>query len=350
MKILYIAANEFNAKLQGDALRRLGHDVFQVDPYGPLKESRLGQIWTFKTGNFGTAWVINNCILQRLQGRRFDVCLVDGGDLVSAALVQRLRSMCNRVVLFCRDNPFVARDGLRWRLLKSALPHYDLFVTRRQSSVEAAYRLGAKNAMHVFLPADEVAHRTPQLTAADRERYGAPVSFIGTWMPERGPFIERLLQRGVPLRVIGPRWTRAENYRAIRSVASAELLNTTEYVKALAACQIALAMLSKGNADLHTARSVEIPAIGRLLCAERTEEHQAMYRDGEEAVFWNDADECADVCLALLSDPDRIERIAAAGHRRILANGHFNEPTFTKILTAAMGLPIMRAEAAAMAQ
>ncbi len=46
-----------------------------------------------------------------------------------------------------------------------------------------------------------------------------------------------------------------------------------------------------------------------------------MYVDGEEAVFFDDADECADRCLELLKEPERIAAIAAAGRRRVLENG-----------------------------
>ena len=61
-------------------------------------------------------------------------------------------------------------------------------------------------------------------------------------------------------------------------------------------------MLGKGNRDRHTTRSFEIPAIGGLLCAERTDEHRESFEEGMEAVFWNDAKECVDQCRRLLND------------------------------------------------
>jgi hypothetical protein len=61
-----------------------------------------------------------------------------------------------------------------------------------------------------------------------------------------------------------------------------------------------------------------------------------MYREGAEAVFWRDADDCADQCLALLADPGRIKAIAAAGRRRVIANRAFNEPLMAKVIDAAL--------------
>ena len=86
-----------------------------------------------------------------------------------------------------------------------------------------------------------------------------------------------------------------------------------------------LGLLSKGNRDHVTTRSFEVPALGTLLCAERTDEHLELYKDREEAVFWRDAKECAEQCKALLANDSLREAIAKAGHERCLRNAHFNE-------------------------
>jgi hypothetical protein len=91
-------------------------------------------------------------------------------------------------------------------------------------------------------------------------------------------------------------------------------------------------MLSKSSRDLHTSRSAEIPCIGSVLCAELTEEHIAMYRPDEEAVFWRSAEECAEKCFELLADEAKLKGIAKAGHRRCLRSRYLNEPTAEKIL------------------
>ncbi|WP_395664793.1 hypothetical protein [Methylocella sp.] len=52
--------------------------------------------------------------------------------------------------------------------------------------------------------ADEAVHRPIELSAEDHARYDAEVVFVGTWMPERGPFMQRLVERGVPLRHLWP--------------------------------------------------------------------------------------------------------------------------------------------------
>ena len=314
------------------ALERRGHQVLHTDPYEQIVKNRFVEYWSWHTGAFGTDRLAEATIRRDAGDRQFDVAFVDNGELISARSVAFLKSRAKGVSLFLRDNPFVPRDGMRWRTLLGALPHYDLFVTRRTSTAEAAKARGVKSVMHTILFADEILHQPKAPTAEELANYGAPVSFVGTWFPERGPFIETLVRRGVPLKVIGHRWSRAANYSTFEHVVTPGYLNPAQYSAAVRSASIAIAMLSKGNEDLHTARSLEIPAMGILLCAERTSEHLAMYKEGEEAVFWESADECADVCLNLLANPDRIARFAQAGRARVLASDHWTEPTMEKIL------------------
>ena len=87
---------------------------------------------------------------------------------------------------------------------------------------------------------------------------------------------------------------------------------------------------------MHTRRTIEIPAVGGLLCAERTKEHLDLYKEGEEAVFWENADECAVRCLELLKSPAQSKEIARRGYERCLKNNLFNEPILGHIIQEAM--------------
>lgn len=83
-------------------------------------------------------------------------------------------------------------------------------------------------------------------------------------------------------------------------------------------------------------RNIGTPTLGSLLCAERTSEHLALYEEGVEAVFWNDAEECAAQCHRLLADDALRARIAARGHERALRNNLLNEPMLAAIIKRAV--------------
>ncbi len=340
MKILYMGPEDGTAIQRINAFRRLGHEVKVVAPRAgmtmPFLPERITQFWLYKTGAFGFGWIIERYVFSQIKGATFDAVFVDHGEHLNASTIARFKTIATVVVNYNQDNPYVPRDGQRWRMFLKALPLYDLVATPRKSSADDAARAGAKRVLLTRFAADEAVHRPIDMSAEDLARFSADVAFVGTWMPERGPFLARLIERGVPLRIYGPRWNKAPEYEKLKKHIILGNLEGDDYVKAIRGASIAIGLLSKGNEDLHTTRSFEIPAIGTLFCAERTSDHLEMYEDGEEAVFFDSADECADLCLKLLAEPERIKKIAAAGLRRVHEDGDFNEKLVMRIVDAAL--------------
>ena len=331
MKILFLGQSAGTMLHRYRALQRLGHEVDLVDYRPPLLKSWLGYTWTFRTGAFGTSSLIMSHLRAATGERRYDVAIVDAGELLGPEHVQYLKGVAGAVVNHNLDNPFTAFEGRKWRPFLQAVPSYDLMVTPRTSTVRKAYEAGAKRVLRLVQSADEVVHQPSSANASDRS---LDVVFVGTWMPGRDAFMLRLLERGVPIRVFGARWSKAPEYRALSSVVTDGNLGDSDYVRTIGDAKIGLALLAKGNEDVHTTRSLEIPAIRTLLCAERTPDHLEMYEEGQEAVFWADAEDCAALCLELLSDEARIDRIAEAGRKRLIQNGNFNEQVLSRILAA----------------
>jgi spore maturation protein CgeB len=338
MKLLYVGLDGGTSGQRIAALRRLGHEVTVFDQYRSYPNNKFFKYWHIKTALLGLDWLVNRYMLSNLKGLSFDLVFVDHGDLISPRVVQAFKKAGNVVVNYNQDDPYSDRDGRRWRIFHRSLRYYDLVVTTKPHRVQDALASGARNVLAVRSPADENVHRAVALTPDDRKKFSSDVVFVGTWMAERGPILLRLVERGVPLRIFGERWNKAPEYERLRAHIVLGNLEGEAYAKAISGAKIALGLLSKGYGDLHTTRSVEIPAIGTLLCAERTSEHLAMYTDGEEAVFWDDPDDCADKCLALLADPERIKTIAAAGLARVHKNGDFNEILLPRIINQAMKL------------
>jgi hypothetical protein len=336
-RILYIGPDGGNCRQRRRALERLGCEVTAVDPSRALPEGFWVRHWCHWTGALGFERRITRDLLSHIAGRSFDLAWLDPGDLAGPSAISAVRAAAPVVINFNLDNPFVSRDRNRWRLFRKALAEYDLCVYPRRSSVEAALLAGARRALLIDQAADEVENQPITLTPSDEARFASEVAFVGTWMPERGPFLARLVDRGVPLRIYGTRWRKAPEFPRLKSRIVLGHLGPEAYAKAIQGTKIAIGLLSKGNQDQHTTRSMEIPAMGALFCAERTADHVRLYKDGVEAVFWNDADECADRCLELLACPGRIRQIAQAGQRRVRQNRAFNETMLSRVLAEAMG-------------
>lgn len=335
MNVLYVGPDGGTSRHRANALGRLGHRVHIVDPRAFVSQPGWLARWTWRTGALGLEGLLRRQVLARIPSTPWDIAVVDGGELVGPSLVRALRARCGAVVNYNVDDPFGMRDGRRWRLYLASVPCYDGLVVVRDVNVSEAQARGARRVVRVFRSADEEAHAPRPLAALDRTRWGGDVLFIGTWMPERGPFLAELLERGVPLAFYGDGWAKAREWPQIRRAWRGPAIYGVEYAKAIRSAPACLGLLSKGNRDLHTTRTMEIPFAGGVLCAERTSEHRALYAEGEEALFWSDAKECAERCRELVADAERRAAMAARGRSRCVENGHLNERVMARVLCAA---------------
>ncbi len=334
--ILYLGPDRGTCLHRAQALRRLGHKVTILNPYSFIPSGKWAQKWIVETGGLFFERAVEQGVLSSLPSSRFDLVYVDGGELVGPSLVRRLKDRFGTVINYNIDDPYGTRDRKKWRLYLKSVPFYDLVVVIRNLNVPEAKAAGARSVLLVSRAADEVAHAPRKLTSEEREHWASEVAFIGTWMPERGLFFRKLIQLGVPLTIYGDRWQKAKEWPVLRPYhRSAGLWDDEQYALAIQGSKVCLGLLSKGNRDLCTQRSFEIPFLNSVLCAERTSEHLELYREGEEAAFWKGPEECAKTCESLLSDERWRERIAASGRRRCIENGTINECVMARIVAQA---------------
>jgi len=249
----------------------------------------------------------------------YDLIWVDCGGEISPDLLRSLKARGALAINYNHDDPFGTRDGRKWDQYRECLPEYDLVVVVRDENLAEARALGARRVARVFRPYDPVAHAPLVLSEVERNQWASEVIFVGAWMPERGPFMVRLLELGVPLTILGSDWNKDPEHARLRSAIRGGPVHGKDYVKAIQCAKVALGMLSKGNRDLHTTRSAEVPFIGgAVFCAERTAEHAVMFQEGGQALFWSSPEECAQSCKMILADPERRDHLAAAARERVI--------------------------------
>jgi spore maturation protein CgeB len=336
LSILYLGVDSGTSRHRVNALRRLGHSVCVVDPESVFPNRTIVGYWMHHAGGAFVAARATRLVLNAIGSRAFDLAFVNGGMLVDHTLVKELKGRCGAVINYNNDDPFSPRDGGKWRTYIDALPFYNLAIVVRQCNVGEALAAGARDVLRVYMSADEVAHSPRPLTKEDEDQWGSTVAFIGTWMPERGPFLARLIKLGVPLAIFGDRWHKAADWPLLRAHwRGPGIFADDDYAKAVQCAGVCLGLLSKGNRDLSTTRSFEIPHLGGVLCAERTPEHVDLYHEDVEAVFWDGPEECAGKCTQLLGNPGWRRRIARNGRSRCIENQTLNEPTMANALLRA---------------
>lgn len=336
MRIAFVGPNWGTSRQRADALSRLGHTVSVVDPWSWLPKSRWTGRWLHYAGGFGFDVALTGRIYRKVTETKPEFIFVNQGEFIGPGILRKFREFRVPIVNYANDNPFSKKSEARFRNYRKALALYDLVVVTFAENVDQAHRAGARNIKRVYLCADEVTHAQRQLTADEQLQFGSDVGFIAQWAPERGPFMARLIELGIPLSIWGDRWEKAAEWAALKPHWRGPGMFNGNFAKVIQSAKISLCLLSKTNGNLHTGRSITIPVLGSVLCAERSSEHQELYYEGTEAVFWSDAKECAAVCKALLTNEPRRLAIAQRGHERAFRNNHFNEPVMASIIEAAI--------------
>ena len=321
---------------RADALRRLGHNVFVLDPI--LVASTRNRVQSYVDYRTGFRLLSNHflhllkCFLRQLN-TPIDIAWIDRGEYLSSMHLNFLRSILNcRLLLFNVDDPLGYRDWLRFSGLRRSLPAYDLCVFVRQETSLEALAAGAQRVLTVNRSYDECYHYRHQIShgvVLDKA-----VSFIGTNIPGEGRsnFLRLLIEQNLKLVLYGDRWKSCNQWQALKASCLGPSLTLSSYSNTINRSYISLGLLSHRNRDLVTTRSFEIPASAGLLCAELTSEHQLFLENGVEAIFWSTAQDCAEQCHYLMGNPLLRDLIATNGHQAIQTMGVGNEDICRHIL------------------
>jgi spore maturation protein CgeB len=238
-----------------------------------------------------------------------------------------LSQLCARypqmlIVGFCADD-MASRHNQSRQFLRS-LYLYDLYLTTKTYNVAELEALGCAEARFIGNGFDPATFRPLPVSEQDELRLGGDVGFIGTYEGERAEMLQFLAAEGLSIRVWGNSWRRLRNPHANLRL-EYKALHGDDFAKACRAFKINLGFLRKLNRDQQTTRSVEIPACGGFMLAERTDEHLAMFHEGEEAEFFDSRQELLNKCQVYLADSHSRQTVADRGYQRCLRDGYSNE-------------------------
>lgn len=319
-----------------ECLAKLGHRVACADQLpGRMIERRFTLAWKVRRRLFGD-WDesrLNARLLAWPASPAPDLVWVEKGLTVEAATLRALRARWPgaRLLNYSPDDQFNPRNQSRQWL--AGLPLYDLHVTTKTFNVAELRAAGARDVFYVGKGYSPEVHRPLPVTPGDRERLGADVGFIGWPETARERSMRHLARHGVPVRVWGP-WPRSKAAPNLR--VEGRPLWADDYARAISATRINLGFLRRVNRDRHTTRSIEIPACGGFLLAERTPEHLELFREGVEAEFFAGDGELLEKARWYLAHEPERARIAEAGLRRCRESDYSNDHQLAIVLEHAL--------------
>lgn len=268
----------------------------------------------------------NEQIKKKVETTRYDIVWIDKGLTINpeTLLYIKAKSPNTKIVSYSPDN-MALRHNQSQQFIK-CIPLYDYFFTTKSYIIDDLKKLGAKNIIFVNKSFERRFHYPRALNDIDMKKLSADVGFIGAFEQNRMDSIKYLVDNGISVTVwgAGKGWKKYYDYNPFLKIHLGGLF-TDDYAKFFAATKISLCFLRKMNKDQQTSRTMEIPACGGFMLAERTEEHLALFKEDEEAVFFSSNEELLQKCRYYLSHESERKEIARRGYQRCIESDYSND-------------------------
>jgi len=296
------------------ALQFLGHETIAVDTMPPeaekLSRSLIHRIIKrlFGPRDFAGA---NESIIQLVKNKSPDILWIDKGLIIKPKTISAAKELypAIKVISYSPDDMLNPHNQSKYYL--DCIPLYDVHITTKSYNVAELRQLGAQKVLFVDNAFCPFTHRPQKVSGKERKFLGGPVGFIGTFEEDRAQQLAYLAQRGIDVKVWG-NWPRKLRNKYSKLQVMENGLWDLDYAKAICSFDINLGFLRKEMRDLQTTRSIEIPACGAFMLAERTDEHLRLFTEGVEAEFFGSKEELLDKVKYYLKNNDARQRIVIA--------------------------------------
>jgi spore maturation protein CgeB len=322
-----------------ETLEQLGHSVQRISLVVPPRRSEAQKLWDRISWKLGAPrdYRLNDAITQVMARNPADVLWCDRPVYVKPETLRSARKSnpLVRIVSYSLDDMMQSHNQSTFYL--DSIPLYDLHVTTKSYNVQELKERGAREVLFVDNAFDPRVHFPVEVTAETKARFGGPVGFIGTYEPERAEMLLALAEAGISVRVWGNGWPGKLGSASPNLRIEFQDVTGDHYRIALNSFDINLGFLRKINRDVQTTRSVEIPACGGFLLAERTDEHRRLFREDVEAAYFSTKEELIQKVKYFLFDDERRRLIALNGFQKAVTAPYTYEAQLHAIFQALFG-------------
>ena len=272
----------------------------------------------------------NGMLERAVATERPDVVFIDSSRVIRRSTLRRLRVLGAKVLAYYSPDDVIAPHNLSWPL-RLTFPEWDVLFTTKAFNIPELAACGVRRPYLIGKAFDPKLHRpmTREEVGEDFERYD--LVFIGTYEAQRCASINALAAAGFGVAVFGGLWQRT--HLDSRVDLHCEQYGD-EYVRKMHAGRIALGFLRKLNRDQITQRTMEITAMARPMLAEKTEELDKHFHDGQEYVGFGNDDELAGFARGILAKSDWRLSIGRAARQRCLTSGYSSSSRAKEMLEA----------------
>jgi spore maturation protein CgeB len=267
-------------------------------------------------------------------------------QLLSQMIERRTRAFSPDVVVFLAQAPVcedslqrIREEGVRvaywfvedYRRMpywKRLAPFTDAFFVIQREGQEAIQAAGAPCVRYLPMAALPGTHEPLRLSAADIDRYGSAVSFVGAGYRNRRNFLARLTS--LDLKVWGNEWEGSPTVLEEVIQENGRRVSTEETVKIFCSSRINLNLHSSPHheavdphGDFVNPRTFEIAGCGAFQLVDRRSLLPDLF-DEEEIVVFDDLKEAKEKIEHFLGDEKDRRRYAEKAHQRVLREHTYN--------------------------
>ena len=256
----------------------------------------------------------NKSLISLCERFRPDICLSTGMAPVSAQTLKKIKNFGVICVNFSTDDPWNPSRLSNWH--NRALLENNIIFTPRINNINDFISLGCADVRYLPFCYDSNIFSNTDLS---KESKTIDVLFVGGADPGRVLFIEKLINQGISVKLIGAYWDR------YKSTANFSLghLPPNDVIEHTKSAKINLCLVRRSNRDGHVMRSFEIAALGGCMLAEYTPEHEGIFgQDNINVQFFNTSSEAVTKIKFLLSNPLERERLSKSVRNKICSGGN----------------------------
>lgn len=267
--------------------QELGYETLSICTKSDSTSNFLDRI-RYKLGYPPDKAGINQAILEKVMGEKPSLVWIDKGLVVRKNTLLKIKKDFPHTKLALWSPEYIKPRQNRSRFLMECLSLYDYWFSPMSQNCRCSWlkERKPKNTICVNQGYDKNLHRPLTLSKEEEELFTSDVNFIGTFERPRGKQLLNIAEAGIQVRIWGNGWERWINKHPNLKVENKPLYGE-DYIKALCASKINLAFLRKANQDKQTSRTIEIPACGAFMLAERTPELTHLFQEGKEAEFFD---------------------------------------------------------------
>ena len=321
MKILVVGSDKVYAieNLYVQHLRAIGEEVIHFPAqsifYDNYNRSLLNKV-LFKAGISGIYRQINRQLIDTIKTTMPDLIWIFKGMEIFPDTLRWARSRGIKLVNYNPDNPFIfSGKGSGNKNVTDSVALFDLHFTYNlniKEELERKFKIPVAYLPFGFEVPDDLYQR-----CREQEEIGK-CCFLGNPDKDRASFILKMADAGLPFDLYGNDWNKFVQHANITIYSP---IYGDDLWRTLYRYRVQLNLMRLHNPGSHNMRSFEVPGIGGILLAPRTNEHSLFFTEGKEVFLYSDAGEAIAQAVYLLglSSADAGAVRSAARERSVIS-------------------------------